>query len=117
MNRSLLLFILLLANLTNTFSQGQLWGLTAEGGSDNIGAIFKINEDGTGFSLEKSFLNDSERPTATGALVEINGKFYGVTSKGVKKIWVPFLSITHLPEVTAGHLNLMEQMEIAIGVV
>ena len=85
MNRSLLVFILLLASLTKTFSQGQLWGLTAEGGSDNIGAIFKINEDGTGFSLEKSFLNDSERPTATGALVEINGKFYGVTSKGGKK--------------------------------
>ena len=85
MNRSLLVFILLLATLTNTFSQGQLWGLTAEGGSDNIGAIFKINEDGSGFSIEKSFLNDSDRPTATGALVEVNGKFYGVTSKGGKK--------------------------------
>ena len=85
MNRSLLVFILLLATLTNTFSQGQLWGLTAEGGSDNIGAIFKINEDGSGFSIEKSFLDDSDKPTSTGALVEVNGKFYGVTSKGGKK--------------------------------
>mgnify|MGYP001390801200 CR=1 FL=1 len=66
-------------------SQGvfELWGLTENGGSDNLGTIFSINTSNGQFTSRHS-LQVSTRgymPEST-ELVEYNGKFYGMTQGG-----------------------------------
>jgi uncharacterized repeat protein (TIGR03803 family) len=61
-----------------------LFGVTASGGStNNLGTIFKINTDGSGYSILHVFnggANDSATPT--GALTPFGGSLYGLTSAG-----------------------------------
>ena len=69
----------------NTTAQGiyQLWGMTSQGGADDIGAIFRT--DGQGSNLQPVY---SFPKTNLGAspmynqLTEYNGKFYSMTSQG-----------------------------------
>jgi uncharacterized repeat protein (TIGR03803 family) len=61
-----------------------LYGMTAIGGSQNNGTIFKINSDGTGFQLLHSFAggsNDGKWPHVS-TLVQSGSTFYGMTSFG-----------------------------------
>jgi uncharacterized repeat protein (TIGR03803 family) len=82
-----LLFVVLgvFFNPQKMAAQGQLWGTLAQGGEYDLGAIIKLNADGTGFSIEKSVAIEANNPgySPVGGLIQAqNGKIYGVTEKG-----------------------------------
>src|SRR5688572_16402009 len=61
----------------------QLWGMTSQGGSDDIGAIFRT--DGQGANIQSLYSFPQTNPGATpmyNQLTEYNGKFYSMTSQG-----------------------------------
>lgn len=62
-------------------SNGKLWGMTTEGGTNATGVLFSINTDGTGFTkiLDFTGVNGS---SPYGNLVESNGKLWGMTNSG-----------------------------------
>src|SRR6516162_570045 len=65
-------------------SDGQLYGTTAAGGSANLGTVFKVNQDGSGFHVLKSFqggTNDGALPVAS-LLEGMDGLLYGTTEEG-----------------------------------
>jgi uncharacterized repeat protein (TIGR03803 family) len=71
------------SNLTEG-SDGTLYGTTYEDGSDSAGTIFKINKDGSGFTLLHSFFlsgGDGNYPES-GLLEGSDGVLYGTTSFG-----------------------------------
>ena len=76
--KKILLLTVALLNVFLLSAQGiyQLWGMTPNGGNDDLGVIFKT--DGTGKNLQVthqfSIQNPGANPYAT--LVEYNGKFY-----------------------------------------
>jgi uncharacterized repeat protein (TIGR03803 family) len=66
-------------------SDGMLYGTTYSGGTtNNAGAVFRLNKDGSGFELLRAFsgvLGDPRHPC--GSLVEAaNGAIYGTTERG-----------------------------------
>ncbi len=60
-----------------------LYGTTYSGGTDGRGTVYKLNKNGSGFTLLHSFqlANDGFYPWA-GLLEASNKAFYGVTSRG-----------------------------------
>jgi uncharacterized repeat protein (TIGR03803 family) len=53
---------------------GKLYGMTGDGGSNDVGTVFRLNEDGSGFALLHSFSGqDGAHPDA--ALYERTGAF------------------------------------------
>ena len=61
----------------------KLYGMTGRGGSDDYGAIFSINIDGTGYTLLHSFtLNTSDGRSPYGSLTLAGSKLYGMTGFG-----------------------------------
>jgi uncharacterized repeat protein (TIGR03803 family) len=63
---------------------GTLYGMAASGGSANHGTIFKIQKDGTGFTVLRNFMGgtaDGDYPLA-GLTWGRDGALYGVTSQG-----------------------------------
>ena len=63
---------------------GALYGTTFNGGSSKRGAVFKVNEDGSGQAVLHHFLGaslDGQNPHG-GLLLATNGWFYGTTSAG-----------------------------------
>src|ERR1700741_2821793 len=79
--------ILTLSVLTSITGTGQginnLWGITTAGGSEDIGAIFKADGDGSNAVGMHSFIrtNPGAAPMYN-QLTEYNGKFYAMTSAG-----------------------------------
>lgn len=63
-------------------SDGNLYGMMPNGGTNGLGTIFKITGDGTSFSVIKSFTSpDGINPQ--GSLVQgSDGRFYGMTQNG-----------------------------------
>jgi uncharacterized repeat protein (TIGR03803 family) len=64
---------------------GTLYGTTYDGGTNHLGSLFKLNTDGSGYSLLFSFPSDSSGVTGYnpgGGLVFSNGKFYGTCVNG-----------------------------------
>jgi uncharacterized repeat protein (TIGR03803 family) len=61
------------------------WGMTAEGGAFNAGTIFKMEPDGTGYTIQHSFAIETpgSRPGFGSQMLQLaNGKMYGVTEYG-----------------------------------
>ncbi len=63
-----------------------LWGTTAAGGENGLGTIYRVNPDGTGLAVQKSFqfttsVKDAN-PFFIGLTLASNGKLYGTTSAG-----------------------------------
>jgi uncharacterized repeat protein (TIGR03803 family) len=66
-----------------TASGTTLYGMTNEGGTANQGAVFRMNADGTGFSLLHSFVpatGDGWAPD--GSLTLVGSTLYGMTRQG-----------------------------------
>jgi len=64
-----------------TLSGTKFYGTTPMGGASNLGTIFSINTDGTGFTLLKSFIGtDGESPV--GSVTLSGSKLYGTTGTG-----------------------------------
>ena len=65
-------------------SDGALYGATQYGGSDDLGTLFQLIKDGSGYRILHSFSNstgDGQRPQA-GLTKSLDGAFYGTTSSG-----------------------------------
>jgi uncharacterized repeat protein (TIGR03803 family) len=77
---------------------GALYGTTFAGGASNLGTIFKLDQDGGGYSILHNFTGagtDGSQPQAA-LLLGTDGLFYGTTSQGggsglgaVFKLWPP----------------------------
>ena len=66
-----------------TLSGSTLYGMTNEGGSNNMGALFRMNTDGTGFGVLHSFTGGaSDGALPEGTLTLSGSKFYGMTRRG-----------------------------------
>ncbi len=62
---------------------GKLYGMTYAGGASDLGVIFRINADGTGFQVLHSFTaGATDGALPFGSLVVYGGKFYGLTYRG-----------------------------------
>ncbi|MBI5843219.1 MAG: hypothetical protein HZB23_00960 [Deltaproteobacteria bacterium] len=64
-------------------SGSKLYGMTPTGGDSDLGVVFSMNTDGTGFTLMHEFaggVNDGSSPY--GGLALRNGKLYGTTQFG-----------------------------------
>jgi len=60
-----------------------LYGMTPYGGSSNLGTLFEVNTDGSGFSILHSFVggsSDGARPF--GSLIQSGSTLYGMTAGG-----------------------------------
>jgi uncharacterized repeat protein (TIGR03803 family) len=64
-------------------SDGALYGATQAGGTANDGVVFKINPDGTGYSVLHNFTSVPDGRTPLGGLVQgLNNLLYGATELG-----------------------------------
>jgi uncharacterized repeat protein (TIGR03803 family) len=65
---------------------GKLYGTTSDGGAQNIGTVFRIGTDGSGYAIVHSFtgfLGTATGATPRGGLVKGgDGNFYGTTNGG-----------------------------------
>ncbi len=62
-----------------------LYGMTSIGGSNNLGTIFKIKTDGTGYVKLLDFADTSNGSTPEGSLISDGTFLYGMTQKGGTK--------------------------------
>ena len=71
------------------FSDGTfLYGMTSEGGTTNMGAIFKIKPDGTGFVKLLNFTGTANGRNPQGSLISDGTFLYGMTCNGgAQPIW------------------------------
>ena len=74
---------ILLAFMSSAQGIYQFWGMTSQGGTDDIGAIFRTNGRGGNIQSVYSFpkTNLGSAPMYN-QLTEYNGKFYAMTSQG-----------------------------------
>ncbi|MEO7990207.1 MAG: choice-of-anchor tandem repeat GloVer-containing protein [Chryseolinea sp.] len=61
---------------------GSLSGMTYNGGSHDVGTVFKINPDGTGYTVLSNFDNTNGAKPYGSLLQAANGTLYGMTSAG-----------------------------------
>jgi uncharacterized repeat protein (TIGR03803 family) len=60
-----------------------LFGMTEEGGPDNLGTVFRINTDGTGYTVLHNFANSTDDGHLPfGALTALGSTLFGTTSQG-----------------------------------
>jgi len=67
-------------NVTLVQSGSTFYGLTMNGGSRDMGTIFRMDADGTGFGLLHSFLGGREGQKPFGSLILSGSVLYGMTS-------------------------------------
>ena len=61
-------------------SDGNLYGTTYSGGTSNLGTVFKINRDDSGFAVLHSFIGGSDGENPEAGLIEgSDGALYGTT--------------------------------------
>ena len=65
-----------------TLSGSVLYGTTAGGGGSNFGTVFKLNTDGTGYTLLKSFTGSDGLTPGHAGVVLSGGVLYGTTYYG-----------------------------------
>ncbi len=66
-----------------TLSGSTLYGMNWKGGSSDQGTLFKVNTDGTGYSLLHSFINtQTDGSTPYGSLTLSGSKLYAMTQYG-----------------------------------
>ncbi len=59
-----------------------LYGMTTEGGANNDGCIFKINTDGSGFTILHNFEYATSGKSPKGTLTYYGGMLYGTATEG-----------------------------------
>ncbi len=85
------------------FSDGTfLYGMTASGGADNSGSIFKIKPDGTNYNKLFDF-NDGSNPQ--GSLISDGTFLYGMTQSGGDYGLGTFFKLTKTPFVTIANFT------------
>ncbi len=72
-----------LINPFSTHAQVQIWGTSQQGGSNGIGSIFNLYDDGTDFQIKSEFINSVEGSKPRSRIViGVDGNYYGITSEG-----------------------------------
>lgn len=67
----------------SALAQVQIWGASQQGGSNDIGALFNVYEDGTDFLIKSEFMNSEEGSKPRSRIViGTDGNYYGITSEG-----------------------------------
>src|SRR5262249_9371515 len=61
-------------------SEGVLYGTTQSGGSSGCGTLFKLNTDGTAFTVLKTFLGGSDGRNSQSGLTASGGVLFGTTT-------------------------------------
>src|SRR5258708_5477467 len=61
---------------------GALYGTTAGGGISNAGTIFRLNKDGSGFAILKTFVGSDGAGPYAGLALSSNGSLFGTTYAG-----------------------------------
>ena len=65
------------------FSQVQIWGVSQQGGSDAIGSVFQVYDDGTDLEQKAEFINSIEgNQPKSKMVIGSDGDFYGISSAG-----------------------------------
>jgi uncharacterized repeat protein (TIGR03803 family) len=59
-----------------------LYGLASGGGAGNSGVVFKMNTDGSGFTVVHSFAGGSAGVGPVGSLIQVGSALYGMTYQG-----------------------------------
>ncbi len=59
-----------------------LYGMTSDGGTNDLGTIFRIKTNGTGFALLHSFAGAAGGEWPNGSLIAIGSTLYGMTEEG-----------------------------------
>jgi uncharacterized repeat protein (TIGR03803 family) len=59
-----------------------LYGTTPLGGASNLGTLFRINTDGTGYSVLRSFAGGPGEPANPGGLTTDGSTLYGISGAG-----------------------------------
>ena len=85
-----------------TLASSTLYGTASEGGANGLGTVFKINTDGTGFSLVHSFSGSGMGATPHDTLAISGSTLYGVTSTAVYKVNVDGSGYTLLHTFAGG---------------
>ena len=77
---------------------GNLYGTTQSGGSNNLGTIFMVSPAGTGYTVLWNF----EAATGAGGggltLSSLDGNFYGTTNSGVTSTLFQFNPLNQGPQ-------------------
>jgi len=63
-------------------SDGFLYGATTTSYNGGLGAIFRLDRNGQNFNEVRAFTDDAVGEVPSGAMVEIDGVFYGTSSRG-----------------------------------
>ena len=72
-----------LGRLMECSSSGELYGATSRGGDNGQGVVYKIQKDGSGYTVVHSFTGSSGGAEPSGGLFESSdGNLYGLTSNG-----------------------------------
>jgi uncharacterized repeat protein (TIGR03803 family) len=77
-------------------SDGMLYGTTYSGGASNLGTVFRLNKDGSNFTVLLSFISHLQTNGfgPLGGLVEgTNGRLYGTTSAGLSNSFGTIFSL------------------------
>jgi uncharacterized repeat protein (TIGR03803 family) len=61
-------------------SDGALYGTTSHGGLNDLGTVYRLNKDGSGYALLHSFTHPDARTPQAGLYEASNGLLYGTTS-------------------------------------
>ena len=77
-----------------TMFNNVLYGTTSGGGEYTEGTVFKINADGTGYSVLRSFNNSPDGASPAGDLILDNNVVYGTAGSGGSSSWGTVFSLT-----------------------
>ncbi|MDW3208462.1 MAG: MBG domain-containing protein [Reichenbachiella sp.] len=67
-------------------ADGYFWGTAAEGGVSDTGVVFKINTNGTGYTI----VLDEELDTPGAEIISVDGKIYGYATGGAHDYGIIF---------------------------
>ena len=71
-------------------TDGALYGTTRNGGTNALGSVFKINKDGSGYTILHSFSNLEGAQPGAGLLEASDGVLYGTWTSGDQKTGAVF---------------------------
>jgi len=91
---------------------GRLYGTTINGGTSSSGTIYRINADGTGFTVLRHFVAATDGKNPQCALVQCtDARFYGTTSSGGTNNFGTIFGIS--PD--GGSFTVLRQLDTADG--
>ncbi len=78
----LILLLFAFSGLNKMNAQPQLWGITSQGGANDMGVIFEWDPFSNDFTKKFEFGNGTNGTIPEGSLTLSNGKLYGMTGNG-----------------------------------